>query len=127
MGKVSINAKAVIRDKSGEWFSGILKKNKFIPVKKVEKLEDVEDVKRYVTLKQYLRIQAREIDKADSILEYLGFEKVFILPKSDSNVIVLPMKKEGNGSLCSSCSKTCTGLGETIIYTCSEFQQRLNG
>ena len=122
MGKVSINAKAVVRDKSGEWFSGILKKNKFTPIKKVEKLNDVEDVKKYVTLKQYLRIQAREIDKADAILEFLGFEKIFILPKSDDNVIDFPTKK-GNGSLCGSCSKKCNGLGEALIYTCSEFVQ----
>jgi len=123
MGVVNINAKAVIRDKSGEWFAGVLKKNRFIPIKKIEKLEDVEDVKKYVTLKQYLRIQSRDINKAQAILDYLGIEKAFILPKSDtSNLLFLPQKK--NGSLCNSCAKECSGIGDTVIYTCSEFVQR---
>lgn len=124
---VNIKARAVVKRSEGKWFKGVIRKHTFVPIAEVTKLEDVEQVKDYLTLKQYLRLQGRKIDLAEDILGELDAEKIFVLPKSidkNSNVILLSEHEGSNSkSICSSCRYNCSTRG-VPIYSCSSYIQR---
>ncbi|HRR49730.1 MAG TPA: hypothetical protein P5293_07240 [Bacteroidales bacterium] len=121
MGNINIKAMAVVKNLDGSWNLGVLRKNKFNFIKKISKVEDVPNVKNYLTLKQYLKLQGREISLSKEILEELGVEKMFLLPKSYEKIY--PISQEKNKSLCNLCKHSCQMAKDQIIYKCSQFEQ----
>jgi hypothetical protein len=118
---INIKAMAVVKDTDGSWNLGILRKNKFNFLKKITKVDDVPNIKNYLTLKQYLRLQGRASTVAKEILDELDVEKLFILPKSYEKVY--PISLEKNKSLCNLCKHNCQMSKDQIIYKCSQFEQ----
>jgi hypothetical protein len=96
-GFVNIKAVAVALTEEG-WVRGYIRKEKFHPQKKITSLEDVKtvlpDINNFVTLKRYLDIQGRQLERAPQILGNLGVDKLYVLPKSQEHTDKLASQED---------------------------------
>jgi hypothetical protein len=116
---IAVGIKAKVVAKIGnDWFLGIVRKEKFHKVQKVTAIDDVKEVKRYLTLNQYLKLQGRGESLKYGILSKLGVDRLFVLPKAidkDSATLV----RSYTASVCDHCRLQCKA--NTAVFKCNKF------
>jgi hypothetical protein len=121
-----LKAEIIVRIKS-KWYIGTLEDFNFIEEKKIKKLSDIDNYKKYINLSVFSKkIQINE-NYIKKVSEKYKFDSIYILPSSlkvSSNTYNEYFWKEINKK-CLSCTKDCKQSSKIQIIRCPSYERKL--